>query len=227
MSVRPSTATPGLGVALVGQDPMEPGLEAVGVAQRSKLAPGRDERGLHRVLGQVGIAQDPVRDGHAPVADRACEGVEGLARRPVCARSTSARCTRFSFPLAIGPGGRDHTEEGSTRVKGSIPPTMPVTIPEVTPGDPLPTTVHDPEARPWTTRQHSRPTSTTSGSSDPAGDSTTRARRSSTRVWPSISHCRTRGARRSPLGERSDGDLSAGSTTPSRGRRVAPTARIV
>ena len=80
---RPTTATPGLGVALVGQDPMEPGLEAIGIAQRSQLTPGRDERGLHGVLGQVGVAQDPTRDRHAPIADHAGQGVEGLAVAPL------------------------------------------------------------------------------------------------------------------------------------------------
>ena len=83
MSADQRRATPGLGVALVGQDPMEPGLEAVGIAKRSQLAPGDDERGLHRVLGQVGVAQDPARDRHAPIADHAGKGVEGLVVAPL------------------------------------------------------------------------------------------------------------------------------------------------
>ena len=78
MSADHRRATPGLGVALVGQDPMEPGLEAIGIAERSKLAPGDDEGRLNGVLGQVGVAQDPARDRHAPIADHAGEGVEGL-----------------------------------------------------------------------------------------------------------------------------------------------------
>jgi len=79
---RPATVAPGLGVALVGQDPMEPGLEAVGIAQRAKLAPGRDQRGLHRVVRQVGIAQDPVRNRHASIADRAGKGVVVIVPDP-------------------------------------------------------------------------------------------------------------------------------------------------
>ena len=75
---RPATATPGLGVALVGQDPVEPGFEAIGISQRPQLTPRHDERSLDRVLGEVGVAQDPERDRHAPVADRASQGVEGL-----------------------------------------------------------------------------------------------------------------------------------------------------
>src|SRR5262245_52482705 len=57
---------------------MEPGLEAARVAKRSQVAPGNDERRLHRVLGQVDVAKDPRRDRHALVADHAGKGVEGL-----------------------------------------------------------------------------------------------------------------------------------------------------
>ncbi len=76
---RPATATPGLGVALVGQDPMEPGLEPIGVSQRPQLTPRHDERSLHCIFGEIGVAQDPRRDRHASVADHASQGVEGLA----------------------------------------------------------------------------------------------------------------------------------------------------
>ena len=81
---RPTPATPGLGVAGVGQDPLEPGLEGPGIAQRTKLPSRRDQRGLDRILGQVGIAQDPARDRHAPVADHAGKGVEGLSVAALC-----------------------------------------------------------------------------------------------------------------------------------------------
>src|SRR5215203_3947436 len=76
------TAASRLGVALVGEDPMEPGFEAIRIAQRSKLAPSGDERGLHGVLRLVPVAQDPNRDRHASVADRSCESVEGLDLAP-------------------------------------------------------------------------------------------------------------------------------------------------
>ena len=61
---------------------MEPGLEALGIAQGPQLTPRHDERSLDRILGEVGVAQDPNRDRHASVADRASQGVEGLRRRP-------------------------------------------------------------------------------------------------------------------------------------------------
>ena len=62
---------------------MEPGLETIGIAKRSQLAPGHDEGGLNGVLGPVGVAQDPARDRHAPIADHAGEGVEGLLVAPL------------------------------------------------------------------------------------------------------------------------------------------------
>jgi hypothetical protein len=37
---------------------------------------------LDRVFGQVGIAQDPVRDGHAAITHAPGEGVEGLSIAP-------------------------------------------------------------------------------------------------------------------------------------------------
>jgi hypothetical protein len=74
----------------MGQDPVQPGLERVGIAQCAHLPPGGDQCGLDRVLGQVGVAQDPNRDRHALVAGRAGKGVEGLSvalLRPVNERS--------------------------------------------------------------------------------------------------------------------------------------------
>ena len=62
---------------------MEPGLEEIGIAKRSQLAPGHDQGRLHGVLGQVGVAQDPTRDRHASIADLAGEGVEGLLVAPL------------------------------------------------------------------------------------------------------------------------------------------------
>ena len=80
---RPAPSTPGLRVTGIGQDPVEPGLEAIRVTERAELPPGRDERGLDGVRGEVGVAQDPTRDRHALVADRSGEGVEGLFVAPL------------------------------------------------------------------------------------------------------------------------------------------------
>jgi hypothetical protein len=75
-------STPGLGIALVREDPMEPGFEGIRITKRPELTPAGDERGLHRVLRPIGVAQDPERNRHAPIADRASEGVEGLSVAP-------------------------------------------------------------------------------------------------------------------------------------------------
>jgi hypothetical protein len=58
---------------------MEPWFEAIWIAKRAELAPRREERGLDRVLCQVGVAQDPTCDRHASIAGHAGEGVEGLS----------------------------------------------------------------------------------------------------------------------------------------------------
>src|SRR6478672_1848055 len=113
---RPTRLTPGLGVALVDQDPVEPRLEAIRVAQRSQLPPGHDEGRLDGVLGEMGVTKDPVRDGHASVADRAGEGVEGLLvallrtvheismhRAPLASRSAMVTDQQVR---GLGSGGR-------------------------------------------------------------------------------------------------------------------------
>ena len=57
---------------------MEPGFEAIGVTKRPQLAPRHDEGRLDGVLGEVGVSEDPGCDRHAPIADHAGKGVEGL-----------------------------------------------------------------------------------------------------------------------------------------------------
>ena len=75
---REVSATSGLGVAGVDEDPMEPRLEPIEVAQRGELPPDLDEGHLDRVLGEVRVAQDPMRDEDAAVADLTNQGGEGL-----------------------------------------------------------------------------------------------------------------------------------------------------
>ena len=71
-------ATSRFGVAGVDEDPMEPRLEPIEVAQRGKLPPHLDEGHLDRVLGEVGVAEDPMRDEDAAVAHLTNQGAEGL-----------------------------------------------------------------------------------------------------------------------------------------------------
>lgn len=75
----PTTAAPGLGVAGIGENPVEPRFEAIRIAERPKVPPGDDQCGLDSVLGQVSVTQDPTRDRHAPVADRTSEGIKSFA----------------------------------------------------------------------------------------------------------------------------------------------------
>jgi hypothetical protein len=71
-------------VALVDQDSMQPRFEPIVVAERAQLAPGLYQRSLNSILGEVAIAQDPVRDRQASVADSAHQGIEGLSITLFC-----------------------------------------------------------------------------------------------------------------------------------------------
>ena len=76
--LRPARATPGLGVARVCQDPVEPGLKEPGVAQRPDFSPRGQQRRLDGVVSKVVVAQDPERDRHASVTGQASKRIEGL-----------------------------------------------------------------------------------------------------------------------------------------------------
>ena len=66
----PSRARPlRLVVAGVDEDPMDPGLEAVGFPQVRDPAPGEHEGVLQRVLGETRVAQDPLGDRVERIAD--------------------------------------------------------------------------------------------------------------------------------------------------------------
>jgi len=68
-----------LGIAAADQNPMQPWLEARRIPQAGELAPGLDEGRLDRVFGKAGVAQDPKRDRHAPIAGCLRQGTEGLS----------------------------------------------------------------------------------------------------------------------------------------------------
>jgi hypothetical protein len=76
---RPPSAAAGLGVAGADQDLVEPRLEPGGVSERAELAPRLDEGRLDGILGQVGVAEDPARDGLASVTAPSSQLVEGVA----------------------------------------------------------------------------------------------------------------------------------------------------
>src|SRR4249920_3890954 len=64
------------------QQPVEPGVEAVGAAQGGQVTPGPDERLLDGVLGLVGVAQDEPGGGIQPEDRGACQRGEGVMIAP-------------------------------------------------------------------------------------------------------------------------------------------------
>jgi hypothetical protein len=73
-----TAASPQLVPAGVQEQPVEPGLEAIDVAQRGQIPPAADERLLDGVLGQVGVTKDEPRRGIQPADRGACEHGEGI-----------------------------------------------------------------------------------------------------------------------------------------------------
>jgi hypothetical protein len=93
-------------VARMNDEPVEPGVEASGVAERGQVAPGADERLLGRVLGAVVIAQNPVGKGVAAVDGRRREGREGVkipALRPLDELDLHAAALGGAARLAASP----------------------------------------------------------------------------------------------------------------------------
>ena len=92
---REAPAPSGLRVTGVDEDPMEPRLEPIELAQRRELPPYLDQGDLDRVLGEVGVAQDPMRDEmqRSPTsrtrAAKASSSPVSLARRSIAAPAAS------------------------------------------------------------------------------------------------------------------------------------------
>ena len=75
---------PAPGLVLVGgrvvQDPVQPGIELLDVAELRQLPSAPDERVLDRILGEVGVAEDQASDRVQPIA---LAGRETFERLPV------------------------------------------------------------------------------------------------------------------------------------------------
>ena len=67
-----------LGVAGAHEEPVRPGFKAGRVAQLRKIPPDVQERLLRRVLGEIGVAQDPERHRMEPIASGHGQAREGL-----------------------------------------------------------------------------------------------------------------------------------------------------
>ena len=74
----PAPRPPRFGVAGVDEDPVDPGVEAIDLAQLRKLPPGRDEGLLDGILGPPDVAQDPMRDDEEPIGRATGDGSECL-----------------------------------------------------------------------------------------------------------------------------------------------------
>jgi len=75
---RVATGLPSLLVARACQGAMEPRLESIWFTERSKVAPRADVRGLDSILGEIDVAQDPIRDADAAIAGGANQRFEGV-----------------------------------------------------------------------------------------------------------------------------------------------------
>ena len=95
----PAAGLASLAVAAPDEHPMEPGVEAVGIAQRGQVAPRGDERLLRGVGGTIRVAQDQLRQPVQAADLLAGDHVE-RPRSPSIARSTSLRSIRPPTPRA-------------------------------------------------------------------------------------------------------------------------------
>ena len=77
--------SPALGVAGAHEDPVRPGVKVRRVAQSREVPPDAQQRLLRRVLGEVGVAQDPVRHRVEAISHGDGEAREGLLVAALCA----------------------------------------------------------------------------------------------------------------------------------------------
>lgn len=71
-------------VAGVDEQPVEPGVEPLRVAQRGQIAPGSDQRFLGGILRELGVAQDVASGRVQPIDGTAGKHAEGLAVSALC-----------------------------------------------------------------------------------------------------------------------------------------------
>ena len=98
--------------ARIHEQPMQPGIEPIGIAQAGQLSPGLDEGFLDCVLGQLDVAEHEAGDPKETVAGGAREDLEGLvitapgrlhesSRHPRTSAATDvAACEPYDGPFA-------------------------------------------------------------------------------------------------------------------------------
>ena len=105
---------PGLAIAGVDEQPMEPGVEAVGVADGADVQPGGHQRLLDGIGRPVVAAQDQSRGSMQPIERLAASAVNA-SWSPLLARRTRSRC--IGHPARGGPvAALTHHESGGNPV---------------------------------------------------------------------------------------------------------------
>ena len=74
----PAFGRPKLVTAGIQEEPVEPGVEAIGIAQTGQIPPAPDERLLDGVLRTVGILEDETSRGVQSTDRGACQHGEGV-----------------------------------------------------------------------------------------------------------------------------------------------------
>jgi hypothetical protein len=82
---RAPAGPPDVVVACVDEEPVEPGIECLRIAETPDVAPGSKERVLHGIFRGIPVAEDPPRDRVQAVVCGGREGIEGLVVAPLCA----------------------------------------------------------------------------------------------------------------------------------------------
>ena len=88
-----------LGIAGAHEEPVRPGVEARRVAELREVAPDGEQRLLRRVLGEIEVAQNSVRDRVEPIPDGNGKAREGLF---VAALRSSHEIGIHASPLPAG-----------------------------------------------------------------------------------------------------------------------------
>jgi hypothetical protein len=92
--------------AEVPEEPIRPGVEARRVAKLREITPDGEQRLLRRVLGELDVAQNPVRHRMEPIARRNGEAREGRFVAVLCSRheiGIHASSVRGGSSLGTGP----------------------------------------------------------------------------------------------------------------------------
>src|SRR5215203_3473988 len=120
---RPLAGSAALGVTGTQKEPVRPRVEARGVAELREVPPDGEQGLLRRVLGEVDVAQDPVRHGMEAVAHGDSEAREGLliaALRPdhqVGVHASPIGSAAGATPTSYGQGA---TRDGPIFVDGRL-----------------------------------------------------------------------------------------------------------